>query len=132
MTTVTGWGALYSGGGAPKELQEVDVKVMSNAKCDIMYKNLDKKLHPMYQITKNMICAAEEYGNGEKDSCQGDSGGPLITERQGVRVNGKQQYEQIGVVSFGEGCADARYPGVYARVTEQLDWIKENRKGDTC
>lgn len=60
-----------------------------------------------------MICAATE--NGGKDSCQGDSGGPMI-------VNGVQ----TGVVSWGVGCADARYPGVYANVANQLGWIQSH------
>merc|ERR1712002_235768 len=124
MATTTGWGRLWSGGDVPDELQEVDVKVISNEKCAEMY--------PRTAIAKDMICAAEENGEGGKDACQGDSGGPLITERQGVTVDGKQQYEQVGVVSWGRYCADARYPGVYARVTEHLDWIKENMQGDTC
>lgn len=66
-----------------------------------------------------MICA---YANG-KDSCQGDSGGPLTVK------NDDGQYELIGVVSFGFGCARPNVPGVYASVPSALDWIKENTEG---
>ena len=42
--------------------------------------------------------------------------GPLTYEKDGKTY-------LIGVVSWGKGCAEAGYPGVYARVTEELDWI---------
>ena len=35
------------------------------------------------------------------------------------------RYTQIGVVSYGVGCADAVFPGVYARVTRVISWIKQ-------
>merc|ERR1719320_201349 len=77
------------------------------------------------QITDQMLCA--NIQGGGKDSCQGDSGGPLVTANPDL-------YEVIGVVSFGVGCALADYPGVYARVSKQLEWIGANTEGswNTC
>ena len=73
------------------------------------------------QITSNMLCAREE-GGGE-DSCQGDSGGPLV-----IKGANASEDVQVGVVSWGIGCASKDYPGVYARVSAQYDWIK----GEVC
>ena len=52
--------------------------------------------------------------------------GPLVTKEDG------DSYSLIGVVSWGKGCADPLYPGVYARVTEDLDWIEENTIQDVA
>ena len=64
-------------------------------------------------ITARMFCAAASG----KDSCNGDSGGPIINASSKVLIGG---------VSWGEGCAEAGYPGVYADYadTELNAWIK--------
>merc|ERR1719319_47758 len=116
VATVTGWGTLSSGGNQPTVLQEVDVTVTTNAVC--------KNAYGSSSITDLMMCAADSG----KDSCQGDSGGPLVLEE-----NGRQAL--VGVVSWGRGCAMAGFPGVYARVTQRMDWIKANTVGtfdSTC
>ena len=65
-------------------------------------------------ISEQMICAS--IAAGGKSSCQGDSGGPLV-------LNTNEGWQQIGVVSWGIGCAAQGYPGVYARIAEFDDWL---------
>ncbi|XP_013193920.2 transmembrane protease serine 9 [Amyelois transitella] len=113
-----GWGTLTEEGKPACTLQEVEVPVMSNQQCR-------NTKYTANMITDNMLCAGYP-DTGKKDSCQGDSGGPLIAERKF-----DTRYELIGVVSWGNGCARPGYPGVYTRVTNYLDWIKENTK-DAC
>ena len=74
-------------------------------------------------LTGNMICAGVKAGG--RDSCYGDSGGPLIAMVEGKPV-------QLGIVSWGEGPADAEIKcghadvyGVYSRVASFKDWIAE-------
>ncbi|KAI4457441.1 tryptase-related [Holotrichia oblita] len=115
--TATGWGTLKEDGKPSCILQKVEVPVISNEECRMT--NYTSKM-----ISDNMMCAGYPK-TGEKDSCQGDSGGPLIAARP------NKQHELIGVVSWGNGCARAGYPGVYTRVTRYLDWILQNSR-DGC
>ncbi|XP_051988450.1 trypsin-like [Xyrauchen texanus] len=107
---VTGWGSLRSGDSQlPDILQEVKIPIVSNSDCNNAYGGA---------ITNNMICAGL-LNQGGKDSCQGDSGGPMVYKNSSLWI-------QSGIVSFGIGCADPNYPGVYARVSQFQDWINSH------
>jgi hypothetical protein len=103
-----GWGATQEDGTVPNRLQEVTVPLMSDAQCQQDYQNI-------YSLEGEvMICAGLPQGG--QDACQGDSGGPLwITTPTGL--------VQVGITSFGEGCARPNNPGVYAEVSAFVDWI---------
>jgi len=115
--TVTGWGTLSSGGSQPSVLYEADINTISNAVC-----SGSSTVYSSSDITQNMLCASHPG----KDSCQGDSGGPLVTLESGG------YYSLIGVVSWGYGCAQSNAPGVYSRVTQQMEWIIQNMAGTFC
>ncbi|KAH8401366.1 hypothetical protein KR009_004948, partial [Drosophila setifemur] len=67
-------------------------------------------------VTSTMFCAGTQMGG--RDSCQGDSGGPLVTS-----IDGRMKI--MGIVSWGFGCANAIFPGVYTKVSEYNDWIAQ-------
>jgi len=115
VATVAGWGRMRSG-SQPDIPHKVEVNTINNAAClEIAY--------TPENITENMICASLPG----KDSCEGDSGGPLITKEDGA------YYSVIGVVSWGpKYCVRQDEPGVYARVTKQLEWIQKNTIGSPC
>ena len=67
-------------------------------------------------ITDGMLCAG--YEDGLTDSCQGDSGGPLM-----VYNPDRDTYTQVGIVSWGIGCALPRQPGVYTKLSKYVNWV---------
>ncbi|XP_017722311.1 PREDICTED: trypsin-2 isoform X1 [Rhinopithecus bieti] len=101
---ISGWGnTLSSGADYPDELQCLDAPVLTQAECEASYPG---------KITSNMFCVG--FLEGGKDSCQGDSGGPVVS-------NGQLQ----GIVSWGYGCAQKNRPGVYTKVYNYVDWIRD-------
>ena len=120
--TVMGWGDTDIRGDVSKlsdVLMNVDVNVISSNECDASEGTIDG-YYDTYenQITNNMLCA-RVVGGGE-DSCQGDSGGPLV-----VKGANAGQDVQVGVVSWGIGCASEHFPGVYARISRSFNWIED-------
>ncbi|HEY7593166.1 MAG TPA: serine protease [Actinophytocola sp.] len=107
-STVLGWGTDESG-NTSDVLKKVDVPVTADADCTASYQD---------QFDPNtMVCAGLKEGG--KDSCQGDSGGPLV----GLAADGT--LKEIGIVSWGQGCAEPNFYGVYGRVAAMSDLIQE-------
>jgi len=89
-------------------LHQVDVNISEQSYCNTQYNGV---------IDDSMVCAAAPG----KDTCQGDSGGPLVCDR----ADGQPGFVLVGVTSWGRGCAQPSYPGVYGRTAHALDWITE-------
>ncbi|GGX13431.1 S1 family peptidase [Streptomyces chryseus] len=112
--TVAGWGNTNTEiPSFPDRLRAVNVPVLSHIECRAAYPGYDKGVN---------VCAGVEG----KDSCQGDSGGPLFR-----KLPGRQGVYQIGIVSYGDGCAEQGAPGVYAYTGSAKLWktLDESAKG---
>jgi secreted trypsin-like serine protease len=98
---IIGWGTTSEGGDPSDVLLEADVPIVSDSTCFSAY---SFNVPPMDPAT--MFCA----GDGVHDTCEGDSGGPLMVR------DAAGGWVLAGITSWGEGCARANYPGVYARI----------------
>ncbi|WP_245870674.1 trypsin-like serine protease [Asanoa hainanensis] len=101
--TVAGWGAATQGGGQQRFLRKATVPFISDATCAAQggsYSGL---------IANEEICAGILPGGGI-DTCQGDSGGPMF------KRNASNEWVQVGITSWGIGCAQPNAPGVYTEV----------------
>ncbi|WP_409484820.1 trypsin-like serine protease [Arsenicicoccus dermatophilus] len=91
--TAIGWGKLSETGSSSQYLMQVDLPLHTGSGCSA--------------TSSSEICAS---GNGTagKDTCNGDSGGPLFV---------KGTTTQVGITSWGVGCARASEPGHYTKVS---------------
>ncbi|MYR71527.1 MULTISPECIES: serine protease [unclassified Streptomyces] len=100
--TIAGWGAATEGGGQQRYLLKATVPYVSDAVC--------RQAYGSDLVPAEELCAG--YVNtGGTDTCQGDSGGPMF------RKDDAGAWIQVGIVSWGQGCARAGYPGVYTEVS---------------
>ena len=96
IVTVTGWGRTSSGGERPLKLQRVQLAILPQWECELLYREEN--------ITDNMFCT----GRAGRGICSGDSGGPAV-------LNGRQ----IGIVSFTRKCTHPVFMNIYTL----YDWI---------
>ena len=104
--TVMGWGKTDENGKSSNILLETEIDIATNQYCESLYGS---------NITDGNICASR-IGT---DACGRDSGGPLILKGDDFTSD-----VLVGLVSWGEGCAQLGRPGVYTRVSAYLDWIR--------
>lgn len=114
LLRVSGYGVTGAGKTSPV-LLVADVAYVERAIC-----NSEQSYDG--EIKQSMICAGKPPEARPTDSCQGDSGGPLYLPGS----NGSPA-TLIGVVSWGEGCAQQDFPGVYAKVAHPdiARWIEK-------
>jgi secreted trypsin-like serine protease len=143
-----GWGRTSEGGTSNKTLLELNIQVIDRKLCNASiveyraiesiaaFRQAQKRLgfsndtlkaliiqamqNAAPAVSDQTICAGEMAGG--KDACQGDSGGPLFTYAGG-------RFVQVGLVSWGEGCARPKLPTVYTRVALHADWIRKTLAG---
>jgi trypsin len=106
---VYGWGDTTGRGDYADTLHAAAVTVLPDTDCENAYPGGEDGMY----APATMMCAG--VATGGRDACQGDSGGPLV-------VAGRL----VGLVSWGSGCAEARYPGVYTRVSAVASLVAQH------
>lgn len=108
---IVGWGATRyineNSAEYPTIQQEASVPLVSLATCNspISYGGI---------IAVTQLCAG--YAAGQIDTCAGDSGGPLYIIEDG-------QVIQVGITSFGNGCGQENFYGIYTNVSRYIPWL---------
>ncbi|NWU20421.1 FA9 factor, partial [Dyaphorophyia castanea] len=104
---VSGWGATHERGPTLRFLMKVRLPIVGLERCQQAMDRL---------LTDSMFCAG--HSTATADACKGDSGGPFT-------VSYRNTWFLLGIVSWGEGCAEQGKYGVYTRVANYIPWIKE-------
>ena len=101
--TIAGWGSTRENGSQSRYLLKATVPFVSDSTYN------SSSMYGGAVIATDEICAG--YAAGGVDTCQGDSGGPMF------RADASGAWIQVGIVSWGDGCARANKPGVYSQVS---------------
>ncbi|NXW82068.1 PRS57 protease, partial [Alopecoenas beccarii] len=106
---VLGWGDTSNYGDRPAELMETSTTIVKRSLCRTLWQG---------KVSPNMLCGASPNAMLQ-GVCAGDSGGPLV-------FKGKV----YGIVSFsGERCGDRRYPDIYTKISNYIEWVHRTVRG---
>lgn len=106
--TAMGMGDINNFGVRSNLLRKVDLNVVGSSDCELVSgRNIsyDGRIDSV-----SHLCTFTP----EKDSCSYDSGSPIIL---------RPQRALVGMVSWGEECADEIFPAVNSRISPVSDWI---------
>ena len=113
FASIVGWGAIGTNTAGrqifPIDLRANEVPIVTREVC-----NAPESYQGFIQPT--MFCAG--FRQGGVDTCQADSGGPLYAMRDGT-------LEQVGITSFGNGCGEPNFYGVYTHIPSFLPWLSD-------
>lgn len=103
QATVSGWGTTNPNANTEfaDQLRVAQVTVIEDSQCRAAYGG--------NHISEAMFCA----GSNGVDACHGDAGGALV-----------YQNKAAGLVSWGHGCGNIEYPGVYTNLVLFKSWIE--------
>jgi len=114
-TLVSGWGNISSGVTSNRAHAAV-VPPVPDATCNAA------NIYDGIIVSDQMICAGNE-GWQNVDACHGERGSPLVTRATEVDSGSKNGYSLIGILSFGDRCAD--FYGVYTEFSNYMEWVAE-------
>jgi trypsin len=112
LATIAGFGTTSeSSSTPPAQMQLARVPITTDAYCAAAYPSgLSEVGDDGSFDPSTMLCAG--YPQGGTDTCEGDSGGPLLAPASDGELR------LVAATSFGQGCAEAGHPGVYARLAQ--------------
>ncbi|KAL7471419.1 hypothetical protein ACHAXS_012481 [Conticribra weissflogii] len=131
--TLLGWGASSPPSTSQRRysdlLREGDMKTLTNSACRDTQVEVPDGSGGMLattltdHVTDDMMCA---YAAG-RQVCTGDDGGPAVLRDRSTAENADDPERDVvvGIISWGYGCVDPKYPAVMARVESHYGWIRE-------
>ncbi|XP_043468781.1 trypsin-3-like [Leptopilina heterotoma] len=110
-----GWGvSSFNNGQYQNVLTQVQVPIVEATACQTRLRGSRLGIYFIFDAV-SFICAGGEPG---RDACTGDGGGALVCE---VATN---QFQVVGLTSWGVGCGQTLVPGVYVNIYNYLTIIR--------